>query len=216
MQACEAVAAKVRPRPGAVVAAFGTRAESTTGGILLTEDSRFRTDPPSLAVCLAAGEGVPLVFGDALVVRRRCGKKVAGFDPGGLGPAPFVTVFYGREGGLCWSDERRMVMRTEKAVTVEWHKTVMGVLEEGRVRATKGNVVVRLSPVKEKEGSLYLPDTLAARDCRCTVVSVGEGCDWLTEGATVIVHEGSTELFTGEDGNEYAVLPAEGVLCSLG
>lgn len=193
---------------------MASRKEMTEGGVLLTEGQRQRRDPPSVGAVLAAGAGVPLSFGQTVVFRRRSGKKVKGFDAGD-GPCPFLTVFFGREGGLTWADRKRFGTQTETAVTVEWSRTVMATVTEDGIAPTGKNVLVSLSPKAGAVSGVLLPDTVEARECLCTVMAVGPDAKDVEPGDTVVVHEGSCEVFSLDDGSDVAILPDEAVLCKI-
>lgn len=80
-------------------------------------------------------------------------------------------------------------------------------------------LVVYPIPPKEKEGEIFIPDTVrdreAMRQIKVRIVSIGPSCEFtnmIMDGELVLISKFAGYLFTGKDGKEYRLINDEDVV----
>lgn len=194
--------------PWAVAVEMVPRAESTSAGIVLTDDlqSEMRAD-------LAIGIGGE-IKGLEVYVRHDRGKCIQGFGWGGQAEARSEVRFYGINGGFDFagSGEPSRVGR------YPWWEAV---LCDKSMRPLGKNVLVKLAPKPESVGGIYLQKRDIQRDPVAEVVAVGPLCEHLSPGDKVIFHEGAvdgprTALLVGEGWDDHAIVSEDYVYAKQG
>lgn len=168
----DAAATVFESPPGRAAVLMDLKKEAI-GSILLPDEVSGRLRPDVGTVLTSGHESMKP--GDRVIVSPYAGKWMEGVEIGAFKASSQVR-FYGS-----------IAIPGTPASLRDIFDDIMATLSEKQITCLGGNILVRRPSLREKEGSIYVPDASKKRAPVATVVSAGPDCTFAKPGMQVLL-----------------------------